>query len=56
MNDHGLFSFGGEAGIELVRYKLFLVDLAGRALGFIYGKGVSNDLVLEGVLGLGVPF
>jgi hypothetical protein len=56
MNDHGLFSAGAEAGVELVRYKLFLIDLTGRVLGFVYSKDVSNDLVLEGVLGVGVPF
>jgi hypothetical protein len=56
VNDHGLFSAGAEAGVELVRYKLFLVDLTGRVLGFVYGKNVSNDLVVEGGLGVGVPF
>ncbi|HXU64170.1 MAG TPA: DUF4349 domain-containing protein [Polyangia bacterium] len=56
VNDHGLFSAGAEAGVELVRTKLFLVDLTGRVLGFVYGKGVPNDLVLEGVLAAGVPF
>ncbi len=56
VNTHGVFTFGAEVGVELVRYKLFLVDVAGRALGFIYGRGVSNDVVLEGTLGVGVPF
>jgi hypothetical protein len=56
VNDHGTFSFGGEVGVELVRSKLFLVDVTGRALGFIYGSGVPNDVVLEGVAAVGVPF
>jgi hypothetical protein len=56
INGNGTFSFGAEAGIELLHYKLFLVDLTGRALGFIYRKGVPNDVVLQGVLGVGVPF
>jgi hypothetical protein len=56
VNTHGVFTFGAEVGVELVRYKLFLLDVTGRALGFIYGRGVSNDVVLEGALGVGVPF
>jgi hypothetical protein len=56
VNDHGTFSFGAEVGIEVVRTKLFLFELTGRALGFIYGSGVPNDVVLEGVAGVGVPF
>lgn len=56
VNDHGTFLFGGEAGVEVVRTKLFLFDLTGRVLGFIYGSGVPNDVVLEGVAGVGVPF
>jgi hypothetical protein len=56
VNTHGVFTFGGEVGVELVRYKLFLLDVTGRALGFIYGHGVPNDVVIEGVLGIGVPF
>lgn len=55
-DDHALFAFGGEVGLELVRTKLFLVDLTGRALGFVFGKNVTNQLALEGVLGVGVPF
>ncbi|MES1209518.1 MAG: hypothetical protein ABUS79_26565 [Pseudomonadota bacterium] len=38
------------------RYKLFLVDLTGRALGVIHGQNVPNDVALEGVLGMDVPF
>jgi len=56
INDHGTFSFGAEAGVELVRTKFFLVDVTGLALGFIYGSGVPNDVVLEGVAAVGVPF
>lgn len=56
VGDHALFSFGGEAGVELVRTRLFLVDLTGRALGFVFGKNVTNQLVLEAALGVGVPF
>jgi hypothetical protein len=56
INDHGTFSFGGEVGVELLRYKMFLVDVTGRLLGFIYGSGTPNDVVLEGVAGVGVPF
>jgi Domain of unknown function (DUF4349) len=56
INDHGTFSLGGEVGVELLHTKLFLIDLTGRVLGFIYGSGVPNDVVLEGVAGVGVPF
>lgn len=56
IDDHGAFLFGGEVGVELVRYKLFLVDLTGRALGVIHGHNVPNDVALQGVLGVGVPF
>ena len=51
LDDHGAFLFGGEVGVELVRYKLFLIDLTGRALGVIHGQNVPNDVALEGVLG-----
>jgi hypothetical protein len=56
VNDHGTFSFGGEVGVELMRTKLFLIDVTGRALGFIYGSGTPNDVVLEGVAAVGFPF
>ncbi|MFL5304465.1 MAG: DUF4349 domain-containing protein, partial [Polyangia bacterium] len=56
LDDHGAFLFGGEVGVELLRYKLFLVDLTGRALGVIHGHNVPNDVALEAVLGVGVPF
>jgi len=58
MNGLGAFAYGVDAGIELLRYKLFLVEVSGRALGLWYNRdhAPQNDLVLEGTLGIGVPF
>ena len=56
LDDSGTFLFGGEVGLELVRYKLFLLDATGRVLGLIHGEGVPNDVALEGAIGVGVPF
>jgi hypothetical protein len=56
VNDHGTFVFGAEAGLELLRYQRFLLDVTGRALGFVYGSGTPNDVVFEGVAAVGVPF
>ena len=56
IDDHGAFLFGGEVGVELLRYKMFLVDVTGRAVGVIHGHDVPNDMALQAVLGAGVPF
>lgn len=58
LNGVGAFAYGAEAGIELVRYKTFLVELTGRAIGLWYNRDTApkNDLLLEATLGLGVPF
>ena len=44
-----------EAIVQLA-LKLFLVDATGRVLRLIHGKSVPNDVALEGVIGVGVPF
>jgi hypothetical protein len=45
-------------GVELLRYKLFLVEITGRALGLWYHRSSAptSDLVLEGTVGVGIPF
>ncbi|HEX3903832.1 MAG TPA: hypothetical protein VH853_13410 [Polyangia bacterium] len=41
-----------------MRYRLFLVEIQGRALGLWYDRSTppTSDIVLEGILGVGVPF
>jgi hypothetical protein len=58
LNGLGAFAAGVDAGIELVRYQHFLVEIAGRAIGLWYNRDTAptSDLVLEGTLGVGVPF
>jgi hypothetical protein len=58
LNGAGAFAYGADAGIELVRYRTFLVELTGRAIGLWYNRDAlpKNDLLLEATLGLGVPF
>lgn len=58
IDGNSAFVWGADAGLEIVRFKLFLVEISGRALGLAYGSDntPSKDFVLEGVLGVGVPF
>jgi hypothetical protein len=58
MNGAGAFAYGVEAGVEIVRYKLFLVEVSGRAMGLWYNRDAAPhaDTVLEGTVGIGVPF
>jgi hypothetical protein len=58
MNGLGAFAYGVDAGVELVRFKLFLVEVTGRAVGLWYNRdnAPKNDLLLEGTIGVGVPF
>ena len=58
LNGLGAFAYGADAGVEIVRFKLFLVEISGRALGLWYRRDLppKSDIVLEGVLGVGVPF
>lgn len=58
MNGHGAFAYGAEVGLELVRYKLFLLEVSGRATGLWYNRDTPPhaDIVLEGIVGIGVPF
>jgi hypothetical protein len=58
LNDAGAFAYGVEAGVEIFRTKLFLVEVSGRALGLWYNRDAAprTDAVLEGIVGFGVPF
>jgi hypothetical protein len=58
VNDFGTFAYGADVGLEIVHYKMFLVEIVGRAMGLRYHHDVSphGDIVLEGILGAGVPF
>jgi hypothetical protein len=58
MNGLGALAYGVEAGVELVRYKLFLVQVSGRAIGLWYHRDSAphGDTLLEGTVGIGVPF
>ena len=58
MNGHGAFAYGADVGVELLRHKLFLVEISGRALGLWYHRSSAptSDLVLEGTVGIGIPF
>jgi hypothetical protein len=51
-------AYGADVGLEIVRFKLFLVELSGRAMGLWYHRDdpPTSDIVLEGLLGVGVPF
>jgi hypothetical protein len=57
-NGRGAFAYGAEVGLEIVRFRLFLVEVAGRALGLWYDRDnpPTSDILLEGTLGVGVPF
>jgi hypothetical protein len=52
----GAFSFGADAGVEIVHYEHFLVELAARGQWFVYHKSQPYDVVLSGTVGVGVPF
>ncbi len=58
LDGYGAFAYGADIGLELVRYRLFLVEIQGRAMGLWYDRSTSptSDIVLEGILGVGVPF
>jgi len=58
MNGQGAFAYGVDAGVELVRYKQFLVEISGRAIGLWYNRDAAprSDLLLEATLGVGIPF
>jgi hypothetical protein len=58
MNGLGAFAYGFDAGVELVRFKLFLVEITGRAVGLWYNRDTppKTDLLLEATIGVGVPF
>lgn len=58
MNGHGAFAYGVDAGVEVVRYKQFLVEVSGRAIGLWYNRDAAptSDLLLEATLGVGIPF
>jgi len=56
VNGRGAFAYAAELGVELVNHRHFLVDLTGRALGLLYGGSPRSDIVLQGLLGVGVPF
>ena len=51
-------AYGADVGLEIVRFKLFLVEISGRAMGLWYNRDnpPTSDIVLEGLLGVGVPF
>lgn len=56
INGRGAFAYAGELGVELVHHPHVLVDLTGRAMGFLYGKAPRSDIAFQAVLGVGVPF
>lgn len=58
MNGLGALAYGVDVGVELVRYKNFLVEVSGRALGLWYNRDSApkSDLLLEATVGIGVPF
>jgi hypothetical protein len=58
MNGLGALAYGAEVGVELIRCKLFLVEISGRALGLWYHRDSPphGDVVFEGIAGIGVPF
>jgi len=58
MNGLGALAYGVDVGVELVRYKNFLVEVSGRAVGLWYNRDSAprSDVLLEGTVGIGVPF
>jgi hypothetical protein len=58
LNGLGAFAYGADVGVEVVRTRLFLVDVSARAIGLWYNRDnpPHNDVLLEGTLGVGIPF
>jgi len=56
VNGRGAFVYAGELGVELVHHPHFLLDVTGRAMGLLYGGSPRSDIVLQGLLGVGIPF
>jgi len=58
MNGLGAFAYGADVGVELVRTRMFMVDVSARAVGLWYNRDSppNNDVLLEGTLGVGIPF
>jgi hypothetical protein len=58
LNGFNGLAYGADVGLEIVRFKLFLVEISGRAMGLWYHRDnpPTSDIVLEGLLGVGVPF
>ena len=58
MNGLGAFAYGADVGVELVRTRMFMVDVSARAVGLWYNRDnpPNNDVLLEGTLGVGIPF
>jgi hypothetical protein len=58
LDGFGAFAYGADVGLELVRYRLFLLEVTGRAVGLWYRRDTSptSDILLQGTVGIGVPF
>lgn len=58
MNGFGAFAYGADAGVELVRFRLFLVEASASAIGLWYNRhsAPTSDLLLAARLGVGVPW
>ena len=56
LEGNGTFTFGADVGLELVHWKHFLLEVAGRGVVYTYHKDLPYDVTLEGTVGVGVPF
>ena len=58
LDGFGAFAYGADIGLELVRYRLFLLEVTGRAVGLWYRRdsAPTSDILLQGTVGIGVPF
>lgn len=58
MNGFGAFAYGADAGVELVRFPLFLVEASASAIGLWYRRSSypTSDLLLAGRLGVAIPW
>jgi hypothetical protein len=58
MNGFGAFAYGADAGVELVRFPLFLVEASASAIGLWYHRSSfpTSDLLLVGRVGVAVPW